>query len=351
MSGRSLRYAAPMPAASLTTAAIIEHALASGISELGVCHAEGYDSTEAAIADRGARGLFADLKFTMSRPEFSCHPERLVDGACSVISAALCYWSPDVQPADAELPVGRIARYSRGDAYSALRERLESVAGLVKAAGYTARALVDDNHHVDREAAARAGVGFYGKHTNIITRRHGSWVVLGTIVTDAALEATPPARPRCGSCTACIDACPTGAILPGGQLDVGSCIAYWAQSRHPVPDHIRATWGDTLYGCDVCQDVCPHNRGVEKRRSSESPVPGHVSLCDWLTTSDDELDHRYHRFFIPRRNIVFLRRNALIALASTGRPADAALAVPFLDHPFPLLREQAAWTLASLGSE
>ena len=340
-----------MSATSLTTAAIVEHALGSGISEVGVCHAEGYSSTEAAIADRNARGLFADLKFTMSRPEFSCHPEVLVDGACSVISAALCYWSPDVQPVAAELPVGRIARYTRDDAYLALRERLARVADMIEAAGYTARVLVDDNHHVDREAASRAGVGFYGKHTNIITRRHGSWVVLGSIVTDAPLEATPPMRPGCGSCTACIDACPTDAILPGGELDVRSCITYWTQSRHPVPDHIRDNMHDTLYGCDICQDVCPWNRGVEKRRADDAPVPGHASVLDWLTAPDEALDERYWRLFIPRRKINFLRRNALIALASAGREADAALAVPFLDHASPLLREQAAWTLRSLGGE
>ncbi|MDE3190549.1 MAG: DUF1730 domain-containing protein, partial [Acidobacteriota bacterium] len=153
-----------------------------GLDAVGVARAEPYVETERHIRERRARGLFADMRFTMARPEESCHPERLLPGARTVVSAALCYYLPEP-----ELPAGhgRLPRYTWWDAYAVLRERLDT---LGKRIGGSYRVLVDANQHVDREAAARSGVGFYGKNTLIITQRHGSWVVLGTLVTDVELE-------------------------------------------------------------------------------------------------------------------------------------------------------------------
>src|SRR5438105_7307785 len=177
-----------------------------GIDALGAARAEPYAETERHIAERQARGLFADMRFTMAQPEVSCHPELLVPRARSVVSAALCYWEPGPEPRPGE---GRLPRYTWRDAYAELREKLER---LGERLGGAYRVLVDENQHVDREAAARAGVGFYGKNTMIITRRHGSWVVLGTLVTDVEVESTPPLGLDCGDCRLCIDACPTGAL-------------------------------------------------------------------------------------------------------------------------------------------
>ncbi|HKF90863.1 MAG TPA: QueG-associated DUF1730 domain-containing protein, partial [Acidimicrobiia bacterium] len=152
-----------------------------GIDAIGATPATSYDNTEADIVDRRTRGLFADLRFTMAQPEVSCHPESLLSGARTVVSAALCYYAPGPEPAPGE---GRMPRYTWRDAYAELRERLDA---LGRRLGAEYRVLVDANQHVDREAAARSGVGFYGKNTMLITRRHGSWVVLGTLVTAAEL--------------------------------------------------------------------------------------------------------------------------------------------------------------------
>ncbi len=335
---------------SIGTRALREWAFELGIDELGVCHAEHYERAEASIADRRARGKFADLRFTMSRTETSCHPERLVDGAASVVSAALCYWHPDAEP-DGDGPYGRIGRYTRDDAYVALCERLEVLAGRLRAAGHEARVLVDSNDHVDREAAIRSGVGFSGKHTNVITRRVGSWVVLGTLVTDAALEPTAPLRPGCGSCTLCIDACPTDALIdvPGGELDATRCITYWTQSRHSIPPDIRDSMRDFAYGCDICQDACPWNRGIERRRAGDEPMPFGIRLAEWLEGDDASIDAAWDRLFVPRRQVRYLRRNALVALGNSGDPQSAALAAPYLDSDDALLREHAAWALRKLG--
>lgn len=343
----------PAPPPRIDTQALHDWAIELGLDAVGVAQAEPYERAEQAIADRSARGLFADLKFTMSRPETSCHPEGLVEHASSVISAALSYWAPDEAAAPGVGTTGRIARYTRGDAYQALADRLERIAAWLEASGHRARVLVDSNHHVDREAAVRSGVGFAAKNTNVITRHAGSWVVLGTIITDAAFESDEPMRPGCGSCTRCIDACPTDAIVDGGHvLDVNRCITYWTQSRHPIPTDVRDVMGDMLYGCDICQDVCPWNRGTEGRRSDIDPVPGAaIDLLSWLTAPDDELDATYERFFVPRRDMRYLRRNALVALGNRGKPEEAPLAAAYLEHHDPMIREHARWAITQMRDE
>jgi len=282
-----------------------------GIDVIGAAAAVPYEETERHIVERRARGLFADMRFTMAQPEVSCHPELLVPGAKTVVSAALCYWEPGPKPSPGE---GRLPRYTWRDAYAELREKLER---LGEELGGTHRVLVDENQHVDREAAARAGVGFYGKNTMIITRRHGSWVVLGTLVTDVEVESTPALELDCGECRLCINACPTGALDQPGVLDSTSCLSYWTQSRHEIPEPYREALGDQVYGCDVCQDVCPWNRGVEKRRAgrqlSEDAEPV-VSLVDWLESDPDELSRRYDRLYVPRNDGRYLQRNARVAL-------------------------------------
>src|SRR3954453_8858225 len=200
-----------------------------GVDLVGAAPASAYDETERHIRDRKARGLFADMRFTMAQPEVSCHPERLLDRAATVISAAHCYYAPEppLEPGE-----GRLPRYTWHDGYAVLRERLDA---LGRRLGGDYRVLVDANQHVDREAAARAGVGFYGKNTMLITRRHGSWVVLGTLVTDVELVRTPALRAGCGNCTICIDACPTGALDEPGTLDATKCLSYWTQAPAPIP--------------------------------------------------------------------------------------------------------------------
>ena len=315
-----------------------------GLDVVGAAPAGPYEETERVIGERRARGLFADMKFTMAHPEVSCHPERLLPGARSVVSAALCYYAPAPDVGAGE---GRLPRYTWSDRYEELREKLGA---LGRRLGGEYRVLVDENQHVDREAAARAGVGFYGKNTLLITQRHGSWVVLGTLVTQAALEATPPLELDCGSCTLCVDACPTGALDDPGTLDSTRCLSYWTQSPRTIPEQYRAAIGDMVYGCDICQDVCPWNRGVEKRRARESPLPDAeptVSLVEWLEADEGELIRRYDRLYVPRKDAHYLKRNALVALGNSGGPQHRALIEPFLADPD--LRGYAEWALARLA--
>jgi epoxyqueuosine reductase len=332
----------------MTTAELSRLADELGIDVVGAAPAEPYDETERLIRERRARGLFADMRFTMAQPEVSCHPETLLPGARTVVSAALCYYAPGPEPGPGE---GRLPRYAWSDRYAELRAKLEE---LGERLGGSYRVLVDANQHVDREGAARAGVGFYGKNTMLITRKHGSWVVLGTLVTDAVVEPSTPLELDCGSCTLCIEACPTGALDDPGVLDSTRCLSYWTQSPDPIPEEYREELGAQVYGCDICQDVCPWNRGIEKRRAGEAPPTGAepvVSLLEWLRTEDKDLRERYDRLYFPRNDPRYLRRNALVAAGNSGEAALADAVRPYAESEDELLAEQAEWTLARLDGE
>ena len=318
-----------------------------GIDVVGAAPAEPYAETERHIRERRARGLFARMRFTMAQPEVSCHPEGLFTGARTVVSAALCYYAPGPEPASDE---GRLPRYAWKDYYSELRVKLEALGERI---GGRYRVLVDANQHVDREGAARSGVGFYGKNTLLITRRFGSWVVLGTLVTDVAVEASAPLELDCGSCTRCIDACPTGALDEAGVLDSTRCLSYWTQAPGGVPEPYREALGDHVYGCDICQDVCPWNRGIEKRRADAPLAEGAepvVSLLEWLQASDDDLRGGYDRLYFPQNDPRYLRRNALIAAGNSGDSGLGDAVADYEEHPDELLRDHARWARERLAS-
>ena len=176
-------------------------------------------------------------------------------------------------------------------------------------------------------------------------------MVLGTLVTDVELEPTRPLALDCGSCRLCIDACPTGALDEPGTLDSTRCLSYWTQSSQSIPEAYREPLGAQVYGCDICQDVCPWNRGVEGRRRGVEPPPGaepHVSLVDWLRAEPDDLRRGYERLYVPRNDGRRLQRNALVAAGNVGGADERAAAEPYLEHEDADLREHARWAVARM---
>ena len=326
---------------AVTTAELERIAEELGIDAVGAAPAAAYDETERHIRERRERGLFADMRFTMARPEVSCHPETLLPDARTVVSAALCYYAPAPPPGQGE---GRLPRYTWHDAYAELRERLDA---LGRRLGGAYRVLVDANQHVDREGAVRAGIGFYGKNTMLITRRHGSWVVLGTLVTDVEIEPSAAARARLRRVPPLHRRVPHRRArrarharrhaLPlvldaGGRADPGGLPR--AARRHGL--RLRHLPGRL--------PVEPGDREAPRR----TPTPGGavVSLADWLCDADDLAD-RYDRLYVPRNDPRYLRRNALVALGNTGgRPRSSR--EPYAEGDDPLLREHAEWALARL---
>ncbi len=321
--------------------------LASLVREDGVVLAAApaapYAAAEAAIRDRRARGLFADMRFTMRQPERSCHPETAVRGARTVVSGLIEVWEPEPErPAGA---VGRLPRYAWSDPYERLRTALAKVRDALRDDGARAAVFVDHNMHVDRAGGHAAGLTFSGKNTMAIAPGRGSFVALGAVITDAPLvDAAPePVRDGCGSCTLCIDACPTGALDEPGVLDSTRCLSYWTQSRADAPADVATALEDRVYGCDICQDVCPWNAGPARRRAGvgTTEAEAFVSLADWLTAPGDELRDRYARLYVPDRDPRYLRRNALVALAN-GPAEHHALADPFRACGDELLERAAA---------
>jgi epoxyqueuosine reductase len=177
-------------------------------------------------------------------------------------------------------------------------------------------------------------------------------VVLGTLVTDVEIDPTPPLDLDCGRCRLCIDACPTGALDEPGVLDANRCLSFWTQAPALVPEPYREELGASVYGCDICQDVCPWNRGVEKRRA-DRPLPAdatpNVSLLEWLTGDGEELIAEVDRLYVPRNDPRWLRRNALTALGNTAASDALPLAEEWAASDDPMLAETATWAIERIA--
>lgn len=337
---------------ALTADELRARGLAAGLDAVGVAPADPFDGTRQHLEQRKAAGLHGGMHFTYGNPGRSTDPARTVPGARTLIVGARRY--RHVDPAPPDVPSGAVARYARADHYATLRDALGEVATVLHAAGWRARVLCDDNALVDREAAHRAGLGWYGKNSMLLLPGQGSWFVLGSVVTDAPVETdVSPVLDGCGACTRCIDACPTGAIVAPGVVDARRCLAWLVQSEGTFPVELRRALRGRIYGCDDCQEVCPPNRRADRDvdPASADGDDAWVPLVDLLAASDDELLARHGRWYIPRREPRWLRRNALVALGNVGRGDDPAV-VATLDRyatgDDDVLAEHARWALTEV---
>ena len=318
------------------------------------------------LHERKRSGLHGGMQFTYRNPDRSADPTRLVPGAAALIVGALEYDAGAGDPLGAG-PYARVAAYARSDHYTALRAALERMAEPLRAAGHRAVVSADENGLVDRAAAHRAAIGWWGKNSNILVPEVGSLVVLGAVVTDAPIavkDPNPAVADGCGSCRQCLDGCPTGAIIAPGTVDARRCLAWLVQTDGVFDPDYRVALGDRIYGCDDCSDVCPPNRVRVRltRRTRPRPDPvlapasaadgAWVSLLDMLDASDDALMTGFGRWYIPRREPRYLRRNALVVLANVGDPSDlrvrAAVDRALCDDD-PLIRAHAVWCARRLG--
>lgn len=340
------------------TAELLSVGRRAGLDAIGVAGAEPFSHTRRHLEERRAAGLHGGMHFTYSDPVRATEPDQTLPGARAMVVGARSYLRAEAgQPEPSLAAAGRVARYSWRDHYAPLRAALGRVADRLEVEGWRAQVMVDDNALVDREAAYRAGLGWYGKNTLILVPGGGSWFVLGSVLTDAPLAPAPSrVADGCRSCRRCLDACPTGALVSPGVLDARRCLAWLLEAPGSFPVELRPALGGRVYGCDECQEVCPPNRAAARRRPPPAADPDQdepwVDLVGLLALDDAELLAHFGRWYIPRRQARYLRRNALVALGNVGDGRDPRVAQALdraLADPDPLVRAHAVWAAARLG--
>ena len=363
-----------------------------GFCGVGVTGAEPFFEAETAAAERTEAGLMDGLSWwSEARAHASADPRRATPSARSIIALAFPHpaaYSESPFLNDSPSPLmgegsgppahasrasvrserlrrsgggparGRIAAYALGrDYHEVLLERMQPLLAMLREQGHVAKTYVDHGWMLDRAAAARAGLGWLGKNTNLLVPGVGSSVLLAEIVTSAELKRDQPLKKTCGTCDACMRVCPTGALIEPGVLDNRRCISFWTiEHRGVIPREIRPLIGDWIFGCDLCQDICPVN--VSPRAAAPdgealvafgSTIEARPRLEDLLALDDDAFRMKFRGSAVWRTRRAGLLRNACIALGNVAdRESVLALSIA-LDDTEPLVRGHAAWALGRLG--
>jgi epoxyqueuosine reductase len=322
-------------AARLSRARLTEEvksrARALGFQKVGVARAESLTGERARLEEWLARGRHAGMSWMARDVSRRTDPRELLPGARSVVAVALNYFTPHEH--SRERGTGKISRYAWGDDYhdvlgERLRSLLDSIIELVP--GVRGKVCVDAQPAMDKAWAVRASLGWIGKHTNLITREYGSWVFLGELILDAELEYdTERVEDHCGTCTLCIEACPTAAIVEPYVVDSALCISHATIELRDaeLPPAVAPNLEGWLYGCDTCQDVCPWNRFEQPSNESRfEPRPANVSppLEDVVNLTHDAYVERFRRSPVKRAKLTGLQRNARALLeAAESEEGDA----------------------------
>jgi epoxyqueuosine reductase len=338
-----------MTLVSLTlTAAVRDRARALGFDRVAIGPAE--PPAHGAAFDRWLRAGYAGTMSYLARGrDDRLEPTRLLSGARSVVAVALSY-----KPAREDPAWRGIAAYARGrDYHDVMREKLDAIAAGLRDAGgadVRTRVAVDTSAVLERDLAARAGLGWVGKNTNLLAPGLGSLFFIGIVLTTAALAFDDAVPDRCGTCRACLDACPTGAFVAPYVLDARRCISYLTiEHRGEIDPSLRERLGEWLFGCDVCQDVCPWNGKAQPSREpafapADAPPPPAAVLA---------LDHaafrqRFRSSAISRARRAGLLRNAALVLGNARNESARAVLRTAMDDPEPPVRDAAAWALRQL---
>jgi epoxyqueuosine reductase len=273
------------------------------------------------------RGFHASMQWMSERREKRTNLQAVLPGARSVVSVALNYYSPVAHASDPG--TGKISRYAWGDDYhDVLGTRLKQLQDWMTREFPGSRNLwyVDTGPVMEKAWAQRAGIGWIGKHTNVITREQGSWVFLGEVFTTLDLDPDPPETDHCGTCTLCIEACPTGAIVEPYVLDAGRCISYLTiEHRGPLPESLTPKFEQWIFGCDICQDVCPWNQkfATAAREPAFLPRPGNETppLNTWAAMNEEEFGRKFRGSPVRRARWSGLLRNIRAVLDPKGKTA------------------------------
>ncbi len=334
-------------------------ARALGFAAFGIARADAAPKTAERLREWLESGAHGDMIWMEETAERRGSPAGLWPEVRSVISLGMSY-APAADPLAlaGEAETGRISVYAQGgDYHDVVKKALKALARwLVAEAGCGLKVFVDTAPVMEKPLAEAAGLGWQGKHTNLVSRTDGSWLFLGAIYTDLELDAAPaPHRVHCGSCSACLDACPTGAFPAPFRLDARRCISYLTiEHKGPIPQEFREAIGNRIYGCDDCLSVCPWNRFADTARRNRAFVPraelAAPALADLLALDDASFRQVFAGSPIKRIGRGRMVRNAAIAAGNSG---SARLVEPLrrlVADEDPVVAEAAQWALARLSS-
>jgi epoxyqueuosine reductase len=337
---------------------IRDRALALGFHAIGFAPAELGPEARERLAAFLAAGRHGSMGWMEQRVDERADPRALWPDARTVIALGLSY-APDGDPLAALTRPGRgnVSVYARGrDYHDVVKGMLKQLAGFIAGRfGPGLKVFVDTAPVMEKPLAARAGLGWQGKHTNLVSRAHGSWLFLGEILTTLDLPADPPHADRCGSCSRCLVACPTAAFPAPYQLDATRCISYLTiEHPGPIPVELRPLMGNRIYGCDDCLAACPWNRFARgaaahpKLRARPDLVA--PELADLAALDDAAFRARFSASPVKRIGRDRFVRNVLIAIGNAGDPALLPAARRLLDDPHPVVAEAAAWAVHRLDT-
>ncbi len=334
---------------------IVREARARGAVDVRVTEAVSDDELRARLRASFERGDLSTWPYDERYASAASDPETVLAGARSIVCIAVPYATAPARRAPLQ---GRVSNYAWSEDYHhRMRAMLRELAGIVdELAGAPVTAIACDTKPIaERAFAARAGLGWVGKHTNLISPRAGSFVFLGELITSLELPPDAMLRKTCGACTRCIDACPTGALRGDYTIDANRCIADLTQRTDMIPREMRPLIGDWVWGCDICQDVCPptmraQQRGDERFEPYDATTAA-PPLDHLLRLRSGEFKRRYARTAMGWRGAAVLRRNAAIALGNAlDRSSVAALGDALTGDPHVMVRAAAAWALGRIGS-
>jgi epoxyqueuosine reductase len=372
----------------LTAQTIKEYAYSLGFDTVHITTAQEFPEARRIIKDRIARGLMDGLPwFTAERADVSCHPDALLPDACSIIALGMVYLTEQPDMPEDGAPRGKISRYAWGDDYhDIIKPRLQQFAAWLQEQArdemgdeLATRLFVDTGRMVDRAVAQRAGLGWYGKNTNILTKGWGSWLFLAEIVTNLPLPPDEPLRANCGSCEICLHACPTKALPNPYEVDTPRCISFLTiELRGSIPLELRPLMGNLIFGCDICQEVCPVNKVAERRLGlrpqGELIAPAQIlrrnkafhphpefqprpavgscpELIPLLSLTEEQFRERFRRSPIKRAKRRGLLRNVCVALGNIGDSQAVPALIGALHDEEALVRGHAAWALGRIGGK
>ncbi len=299
-------------------------------------------------------GAAGEMEWMQRGAEKRCDPEEVLAGSRSIIVVAMNYWQGE-PPKEEQACPGRIARYAWGDDYhDVMLTKLRELDALLVTRGGVQKRYVDTGPVLERDHAAEAGVGWHGKSTMLVDSQLGTWFFLGEILTTLDLPPDAAQAPRCGSCTRCITACPTGAIVKPHRLDARRCISYLTiELKGSIPLEFRPLIGDRIYGCDTCLDVCPWNRFAAISHESAfaaRPATGAMQLRDYLALNEEQFRDLFRGSPIQRIKRRGLLRNVCVALGNVGTGSDLPALERAAHDPEPLIAEHANWAIHQIES-